>query len=121
MGEKLVLRRRVSTLGRGEGNAIQVNNWQLASVSRVHCIFEYSGDRWYLRDNHSTNGTWRRLSCVLEPSRPVPLFHGVSIQAGTHELQVEEVSLERPWVPSIARGMLEALCEPERRERAQAL
>eukprot|EP00435_Cladocopium_sp_Y103_P007676 s3969_g2.t1 len=40
MGEKIVLLDRVCTLGRGEGNTIQVTDSQLASVSRVHCIFE---------------------------------------------------------------------------------
>ncbi|CAE7584034.1 kidins220 [Symbiodinium sp. CCMP2592] len=81
MGEKIVLCERVCTLGRGEGNTIQVTDSQLTSVSRVHCIFEFSGNRWRMRDNSSTNGTWRRLSCVLEPSEAVPVHGPMSIQA----------------------------------------
>lgn len=113
MGEKLVLCERVCTLGRGEGNTIQVNDSQLASVSRVHCIFEYVGNRWHMRDNSSTNGTWRRLSCVLEPSDPIPLQDGVSIQAGVHEFLVEEVEMPYWWLPSVAFASFEEICEQE--------
>lgn len=116
MGEKLVLCERICTLGRGEGNTIQVSDSQLASVSRVHCIFEYCGDRWQMRDNGSTNGTWRRLSCVLEPSAPVPLVDGLSIQAGAHEFLVEEAEMRHWWIPSAARASFEDLHERERRE-----
>lgn len=120
MGEKLMLCDRVCTLGRGEGNTIQVSDSQLASVSRVHCIFEYSGDRWQMRDNGSTNGTWRRLSCVLEPSAPVPLFDGVSIQAGVHEFLVEEAEMRRTWIPSTAQVAFEDLHDQEKREQSAA-
>merc|ERR1739845_202647 len=95
----------------GEGNTIQVSDSQLASVSRVHCIFEYCGDRWRLRDNGSTNGTWRRLSCVLEPSDPIPLTEGMAIQAGVHEFLVEEVEISHWWMPSTASATLEVTSE----------
>jgi len=107
MGEKMVLNERVCTLGRGEGNTIQVSDSQLASVSRVHCIFEYSGNRWHMRDNGSTNGTWRRLSCVLEPSEPILLSDGVSIQAGVHEFLVEEMEMRYWWAPTVAQASFE--------------
>jgi len=110
MGEKLVLCERVCTLGRGEGNTIQVSDTQLTSVSRVHCIFEYTGNRWRIRDNGSTNGTWRRLSCVLEPSLPIPITSGVSIQAGVHDFFVEEAEMPTWWIPSLALP----LCEDNR-------
>lgn len=119
MGEKLVLCDRVCTLGRGEGNSIQVSDPQLASVSRVHCIFEFIGNRWHMRDNGSTNGTWRRLSCVLQPSNPVPLDGQVSIQAGMHEFFVEEATLKRPLIPSTAIAALEEMCEQEDRRQAK--
>jgi len=119
MGEKLVLCERVCTLGRGEGNTIQVSDSQLASVSRVHCIFEYSGNRWHMRDNGSTNGTWRRLSCVLEPSQPIPISDGMSIQAGVHEFLVEEADMKHWWIPSAAFSSFEELCEQERREQQE--
>mmetsp|Transcript_39638 Transcript_39638/g.93381 ORF Transcript_39638/g.93381 Transcript_39638/m.93381 type:complete len:997 (+) Transcript_39638:31-3021(+) len=114
MGEKLVLSERICTLGRGEGNTIQVNDSQLVSVSRVHCIFEYRGNRWHMRDNSSTNGTWKRLSCVLEPSDPIPLHGGLSIQAGVHEFLVEEAEMRNWWLPSLSVTSFDELCvEPD--------
>merc|ERR1712129_120692 len=118
-GEKIVLCERVCTLGRGEANAIQVNDSQLASVSRVHCIFEHKGDGWHIRDNSSTNGTWRRLSCILEPSDPIPLCHGVSIQAGAHEFLVEEATMRQSWFPSTASSSFDELCAQEQRSSAR--
>jgi len=117
MGEKVVLTERVCTLGRGEGNTIQVSDSQLASVSRVHSIFEFTGNRWQMRDNSSTNGTWRRLSCVLEPSACVPLTNGMSIQAGVHEFFVEEAEMRNWWIPSSAFTIFEDLVKQERREQ----
>lgn len=107
MGEKIVLCERVCTLGRGEGNTIQVTDSQLTSVSRVHCIFEFSGNRWRMRDNSSTNGTWRRLSCVLEPSEAVPVHGPMSIQAGTHEFFVKPAEMRQCLIPSPGRSILE--------------
>ncbi|CAE7352095.1 cmoB [Symbiodinium natans] len=107
MGEKIVLCERVCTLGRGEGNTIQVTDSQLTSVSRVHCIFEFSGNRWRMRDNSSTNGTWRRLSCVLEPSEAVPVHGPMSIQAGTHEFFVKPTEMRQCLIPSPGRSILE--------------
>ncbi|CAJ1435173.1 unnamed protein product [Effrenium voratum] len=116
MGEKIVLSDRVSTLGRGEGNTIQVTDSQLASVSRVHCIFEFSGSRWQMRDNSSTNGTWRRLSCVLEPSQPVPVSASMSIQAGTHEFFVKAAEMRQCLIPSLGRAVLEEQSKEARTE-----
>ncbi|CEL95440.1 unnamed protein product [Vitrella brassicaformis CCMP3155] len=99
MGEKITMNSRSFTLGRAEWNSVQVNDLTLASVSRVHCRFEYRGNRWFLIDNDSTNGTWRRLSCVLEPSAPIPLFEGLLMQAGTHELEVLEIHYKAALAP----------------------
>jgi len=109
MGEKIVLSDRVCTLGRGEGNTIQVTDSQLASVSRVHCIFEFFGNRWQMRDNSSTNGTWRRLSCVLEPSEPIRVTGAMSIQAGTHEFFVKPAEMRQCFIPSPGRMVLEEM------------
>ncbi|CAK0894479.1 unnamed protein product [Prorocentrum cordatum] len=114
MGEKLVLTDRVSTLGRSDAATVQVSDAALASVSRVHCVLEYRGSRWRLRDSGSTNGTWRRLSCVLQPSVPVPLRPGTSVLAGTHEFIVEEAELTHWWLPSTACGVLDGMQQHER-------
>jgi len=113
MGEKLALCRRMCTLGCGDMATVQVHDSQTASVSRIHCVIEYRGRQWHLRDNESTNGTWRRLSCVLEPSAPIQLTHGSSVQAGAHEFLVEEVELRRWWLPSAAMAAVESLCKQE--------
>jgi len=92
MGEKVSLWDRVSTLGRCASNTVQVHDPSIANVSRVHCVFEYKGNRWHIRDNKSTNGTWKRLSCILEPSKPLPLLGGEVIMAGSHEFKVEALN-----------------------------
>lgn len=120
MGEKIVLSDRVCTLGRGEGNTIQVTDSQLASVSRVHCIFEFSGNRWQMRDNSSTNGTWRRLSCVLEPSELIPVTRSMSIQAGTHEFFVKPAEMRQCLIPSPGRAILDEMCQTPRQPREES-
>lgn len=100
MGERLLLVDRTCTLGRGENCTVKLNSATLANISRVHCVFQCIGDRWLLRDNGSTNGTWQRLSCVLEPSKPVDLNTGDAILAGTQELKVEEVEMPRWCISS---------------------
>ncbi|CAE8593718.1 unnamed protein product, partial [Polarella glacialis] len=109
MGERVMVTDKVCTVGRGESSTIQVSDPMLANVSRTHCIFEYVGNRWQVSDNKSTNGTWRRLSCVLEPSEPVNLSTGVSFLAGVHEMQVEEAEMTRWWIPSSASAVLKDL------------
>jgi|Transcript_103848 pSer/pThr/pTyr-binding forkhead associated (FHA) protein len=113
MGERVVLWDRLCSLGRGEQNTIQVSDANIANVSRVHCIFEYVGKRWRIRDNKSTNGTWRRLSCILQPSEPMPLVGGEVILAGTHEIKVEEVRARsgRRCLPSVATTTLAEMCQ----------
>jgi len=110
LGEKLVLTERVSTVGRSETTTVQITDSTLANISRVHCIFEYVGGRWHLRDNNSTNGTWLRLSCVLQPSVPRPLSPGMSVLAGTHEFLVEEAELSHWWLPSAGCRVLDEMC-----------
>lgn len=114
-GERLTMCERRCTMGRGEGSTIQVSDPMLANVSRSHCVFEYVGERWYVRDNGSTNGTWLRLSCVLEPSKPVPLASGMSILAGVHEFRVEDLEMARCWLPSAASAVLEEFSAREQR------
>jgi hypothetical protein len=119
MGERIVIYERVATIGRSEGSSIQVSDPQVSNISRIHCILDYAGDCWHIRDNDSTNGTWRRLSCVLEPSVLSPLTGGVSFLAGTHEFQVEEAELPCAWTPSLTSEVLQECCgqEASRRKR----
>ena len=78
----------------GEVGEHQFSGWQVTNT-RYTCQYLYSeaqifplakllrffGNRWQMRDNSSTNGTWRRLSCVLEPSEPIRVTGAMSIQA----------------------------------------
>jgi pSer/pThr/pTyr-binding forkhead associated (FHA) protein len=110
MGEKLILNSRVATLGRSEDCTIPVNDTTFANVSRTHCVFEFKNGRWTIRDNNSTNGTWRRTSCILQPSRPEVLQVGGRVFAGLHELSVqEEASMTHWWAPSAGVAALSAL------------
>lgn len=113
-GEKIVLTERVGSLGRSDANTIQVSDMGLGNVSRVHCMFEFQGDKWYLRDNKSTNGTWRRLSCILEPSKPLEINGGEGLMAGLHEFNVEEVEMNRWWTPSAASSVLQEMSRKDK-------
>eukprot|EP00930_Biecheleria_cincta_P042068 TRINITY_DN28935_c0_g1_i1.p1 TRINITY_DN28935_c0_g1~~TRINITY_DN28935_c0_g1_i1.p1 ORF type:complete len:878 (+),score=139.20 TRINITY_DN28935_c0_g1_i1:95-2728(+) len=108
MGERVLVTDRVCNFGRCNTCTIQVSDPTLPNVSRKHCIFEHAGSGWVVKDNKSTNGTWKRLSCVLEPSTPVDLRPGISFMAGVHELKVEEAELPRWWIPSTASAMLDS-------------
>lgn len=110
MGERLMVTDRLCTIGRGEKCSIQLSDQALANVSRTHCIFKCIGNRWWINDNNSTNGTWHRLSCVLQPSEPKDLHTGMTVLAGVQELKVEEVEMNRWCIPSAARQVLHEFC-----------
>jgi len=114
MGEKIVLTDRVISMGRSDESRLVIGDTTLANISRVHCVFEYVGSRWHLRDNSSTNGTWQRLSCVLQPSVPMPLSPGMSVLAGMHEFLVEEAELTHWWLPCAASGVLDEIGQRHR-------
>eukprot|EP00928_Gymnodinium_smaydae_P012333 TRINITY_DN14479_c0_g1_i2.p1 TRINITY_DN14479_c0_g1~~TRINITY_DN14479_c0_g1_i2.p1 ORF type:complete len:954 (-),score=186.04 TRINITY_DN14479_c0_g1_i2:81-2942(-) len=94
MGERRIIQERQATVGRSESCTVQVTGPPVYNVSRVHCVLEYLGGSWRVRDNGSTNGTWMRLSCVLSPSKSLPLATGLTFLAGVHEIQVQEVDLD---------------------------
>ena len=62
MGERFTLLERVCTIGLAEGSTIRISDPMNSNISRLHCYLEYVGNRWQIRDNQSTNGTWQRLS-----------------------------------------------------------
>eukprot|EP00930_Biecheleria_cincta_P020445 TRINITY_DN15386_c0_g2_i1.p1 TRINITY_DN15386_c0_g2~~TRINITY_DN15386_c0_g2_i1.p1 ORF type:complete len:1012 (-),score=155.87 TRINITY_DN15386_c0_g2_i1:171-3206(-) len=110
MGERLLVTDRICTVGRGEKSTIQLSDQTLANVSRTHCVFKCMGGRWWLFDNNSTNGTWHRLSCVLQPSEPKELHTGATILAGIQEFKVEEAEMSRWCIPSPASRVLQEFC-----------
>lgn len=114
IGERLLLNDRHCTIGRGDNCMVQLSDASLANVSRVHCSFRCFGNRWWLCDEGSTNGTWRRLSCALEPSEPSDIQSGETLLAGVQELKVEEAELSRWWIPSPASSVLSELFETNR-------
>mmetsp|Transcript_133897 Transcript_133897/g.317443 ORF Transcript_133897/g.317443 Transcript_133897/m.317443 type:complete len:766 (+) Transcript_133897:56-2353(+) len=106
MGERLVVTERYCTIGRAEASTIQISDPLLGNVSRLHCTLQHTAKGWKVSDNKSTNGTWRRLSCVLAPSEPHEVRHGDCLLAGVHEFKVEEAEMPRYWLPSVAARML---------------
>mmetsp|Transcript_42704 Transcript_42704/g.117870 ORF Transcript_42704/g.117870 Transcript_42704/m.117870 type:complete len:909 (+) Transcript_42704:98-2824(+) len=119
IGEKTIISNRISTLGRSDDATVQVGDMSLTNVSRIHCAFEYKGGRWEIRDTGSTNGTWRRLSCILEPSTPVPLQEGDQISAGTHEFVVQKAEMSCWCAPSVGIAALQNLIREKNRNRQQ--
>jgi len=111
MGERLLLTESVCTVGRADTCTVQISDPMLANVSRRHCFLKRTTKGWKIQDNKSTNGTWRRLSCVLEPSEPKDLQNGACILAGVHEFRVEEAEMDRDWLPSPASKILQTLQE----------
>eukprot|EP00927_Polykrikos_kofoidii_P046482 TRINITY_DN40710_c0_g1_i1.p1 TRINITY_DN40710_c0_g1~~TRINITY_DN40710_c0_g1_i1.p1 ORF type:complete len:923 (-),score=125.15 TRINITY_DN40710_c0_g1_i1:109-2826(-) len=97
MGEKIIVNTPVATLGRSADSTIHIGDSAFANVSRTHCVFRHKNGRWTLRDSNSTNGTWRRTSCILEPSRPTPLETGDRVLAGVHEFTVVEQATMTYW------------------------
>mmetsp|Transcript_30855 Transcript_30855/g.71272 ORF Transcript_30855/g.71272 Transcript_30855/m.71272 type:complete len:927 (+) Transcript_30855:67-2847(+) len=115
IGERVMITDRMCTIGRGDACTIQLSDPTLANVSRVHCSFRLSGGRWWLCDEGSTNGTWSRLSCALEPSTPQDIEVGETILAGVQELKVEEAELSRWCIPSPVSFILAEMVSSERR------
>eukprot|EP00913_Durusdinium_trenchii_P028561 g26788.t1 len=109
---------KVCTIGRADSCTIQISDPMLANVSRTHCMIRNDGHSTKIMDNNSTNGTWKRLSCVLEPSQPQEklklsastpeeLRDGACLLAGVHEFRVEEAEMSRDWIPSVAGRTLQ--------------
>jgi len=115
IGERVMVTDRICTIGRGDTCTIQLSDPTLANVSRVHCSFRNVRGRWWLCDEGSTNGTWSRLSCALDPSAPQDIEPGEILLAGVQELKVEEAELSRWCIPSPASSILAELCSSERR------
>lgn len=107
MGQRISVTEKVCTIGRADSCTIQISDPMLANVSRTHCMIRNDGHSTKIMDNNSTNGTWKRLSCVLEPSQPQELRDGACLLAGVHEFRVEEAEMSRDWIPSVAGRTLQ--------------
>ena len=66
----------VNTLGRHPNNSVQLLD---RIVSKEHCVVEYRGNRWYLRDLGSLNGTYVNDQRVAGEA---VLHHGDQIALG---------------------------------------
>lgn len=76
---ELALDRDEFTIGRAADNDVIVD---LPQVSRLHARLERRGDRFVLRDNNSSNGTWFNSTRIDE----APLQGGDTFQIGTAQL-----------------------------------
>lgn len=110
------------TVGRADDNDLVVDK---PTVSRHHVVLAEEGDRWFLEDRGSFNGTFLNGSRIQAGAK-VPLRHGDRIGLGaesvvfsapaslvdpevTTALQVGPPALTRPLSP-FQRQVVEALC-----------
>ena len=110
------------TIGRAEDNDLALEK---PTVSRHHALVVEEGDRWFLEDRGSFNGTFLNGS-RLQPGAKVPLRHGDRIGLGavsvvfsapasladpdvTTALQTGPPALTRPLSP-FQRQVVDALC-----------
>ncbi len=80
----------VNTLGRHPNNSIQLLD---RIVSKEHCVVEFRGNRWYLRDLGSLNGTYVNEQRVAGESL---LHHGDQIALGNTRAIFHEVAAGMP-------------------------
>jgi len=83
VGPRHPLRDRITILGRGDGCDLFIND---PSVSRHHARIGMRGDRFYIHDLHSTNGT----IVNDEPAYLCVLQHGDRVRLGDHLYRFEE-------------------------------
>jgi hypothetical protein len=110
------------TIGRAEDNDLTLEK---PTVSRHHALVAEEGDRWFLEDRGSFNGTFLNGSRI-QPGVKVPLRHGDRVGLGaesvvfsapaslvdpevTTALQTGPPALTRPLSP-FQRQVVEALC-----------
>jgi pSer/pThr/pTyr-binding forkhead associated (FHA) protein len=110
------------TIGRAEDNDLMLEK---PTVSRHHALVTEEGDRWFLEDRGSFNGTFLNGSRIQAGAK-VPLRHGDRIGLGaenvvfsapeslvdpevTTALQTGPPALTRPLSP-FQRQVVEALC-----------
>jgi adenylate cyclase len=85
----------VNTLGRHPNNSIQLLD---RIVSKEHCVVEFRGNRWYLRDLGSLNGTYVNDQRVAGESL---LHHGDQISLGNTRAIFHEAAM---GLPTAAHG-----------------
>jgi FHA domain len=76
-GQSFALDRSPFSIGRGAGNALVVPD---TLASRQHASLELQGDRWFLRDLGSSNGTFLNRQAVSDS--PQPLHSGDLVGIG---------------------------------------
>lgn len=110
------------TIGRADDNDLTLEK---PTVSRHHAVVSQEGDRWFVEDRGSFNGTFLNGSRI-QPGVKVPLRHGDRVGLGaesivfsapaslidpevTTALQTGPPALTRPLSP-FQRQVVEALC-----------
>jgi hypothetical protein len=66
------------TLGRADDNDL---HFELDAISGIHAVFARSGERWYVQDHNSKNGTFVNGE-RLEPGSPRRLSDGDTVRLG---------------------------------------
>src|SRR5258708_11107308 len=92
-GQQAIDLRPVNSLGRHPNNSIQLLD---KIVSKEHCIIELRGDRWFLRDLGSLNGTFVNNERVRGEA---PLKHGDEIALGATKGRFDDGGAALPASP----------------------
>jgi adenylate cyclase len=85
----------VNSLGRHPNNSIQLLD---RIVSKEHCVVEFRGNRWYLRDLGSLNGTYVNDHRVQGES---VLHHGDQIALGNTRAVFHDANSVQPTGPQV--------------------
>jgi pSer/pThr/pTyr-binding forkhead associated (FHA) protein len=113
------------TIGREDTNDL---TFASPTVSRVHAAVTFNGDRWYVEDRGSFNGTFLNGTRV-HPGTPLPLRHADRIGIGAETLifswpaQLQDPDTTEPLdevagsadgaqLSSFQRQVVQCLCEP---------
>jgi PAS domain-containing protein len=96
----------VTTLGRGANNSISIKD---LSISRNHAKITLSGDRYYIEDLNSQNGTWIN-GHPMNPGYQIELKDGDFISIGNVLMSVGKPYSEDGMITHYSIGLLE---EPE--------
>ena len=96
----------VNTLGRHPNNSVQLLD---RIVSKEHCVVEYRGNRWYLRDLGSLNGTYVNEQRVAGESL---LHHGDQIALGNTRAVFHDAASAPAPAPNAPPAVVPAVPPP---------
>ena len=95
-GQSFALDRSPFSIGRGAGNALVVPD---TLASRQHASLELQGERWFLRDLGSSNGTFLNRQAVSDSPQPLRSGDLVGIGDSVFVFTTDIQQIPRPQAP----------------------